>query len=191
MSNRGTGSGAWAGSIGILLIVALGAAPRFSAFAADTLPAPAGPVLLTVDGLIANTNAPDATRFDRAMLERLGLVEIKTHTASSDGIDTFTGVPARALIASVGATGTTATAIATNYYKADIPLIDSDQFGVILALTQNGRTLSLRDRGPLWIVYPPTEADVGKRVDPHARMVWQLTRLTIRDSSGRDTGPQR
>ena len=52
------------------------------AIAADALPRPTASVLLTVSGSIANTNAGKEAKFDRAMLEKLGVRTLRTSTTS-------------------------------------------------------------------------------------------------------------
>jgi hypothetical protein len=51
---------------------------------------------------------------------------------------------------------------------------------VILALSMDGRELSLRDKGPIWIVYP--RDDHKELHDPvfNSRWIWQLDRLELR-----------
>jgi hypothetical protein len=48
---------------------------------AGELPQPQGPVILTVSGGIANTNAEGVAKFDLNMLENIGLSEFTTMTA--------------------------------------------------------------------------------------------------------------
>lgn len=147
--------------------------------ATDTLPQPTGPVILTVDGKISRTNGPGVARFDRSMLEMLGMTTLKTLTSWTEGEVAFEGVPAKRLMESVGATGTHVSALALNDYKADIPISDFDLYHVMLALKQDGTTLTVRDKGPIWIVYEAKSSDVSERADVRMRMVWQLSRLTV------------
>ena len=43
----------------------------------NTIPAPTGDVVLTIDGKISQTNSGDTLQFDMATLERLGVVQYK------------------------------------------------------------------------------------------------------------------
>src|SRR5688572_11026358 len=45
---------------------------------------PSGTVLLTLTGAITNTNSPGKAKFDRAMLESIGLTELVTSTPYTD-----------------------------------------------------------------------------------------------------------
>lgn len=159
--------------------VAAALATAGAAVAAEPLPQPRGPVILTVSGKIRNTNAGGEARLDFAMLQALAQHEVRTTTPWTDGEQTFTGVLMRDLMALVGAFGEEVRAIALNNYGFVIDLADFTRYPVLLAHTQNGQRLRIRDKGPLWIVYPRDDFDeLGRRaVEP--RMVWQLQRLVV------------
>lgn len=146
---------------------------------ADPLPRPQDRVILTIAGKISNTNAKGEAQFDFGMLETLGERTLKTTTPWTDGRQSFSGVLMQDLMARVGAFGKQVRAIAINDYSYVIDLSDFEKYPVILAYTQNGERLRIRDKGPLWIVYPRDEFTelAEKPVEP--RMVWQLRRLVV------------
>lgn len=146
---------------------------------ADELPQPADQVLLTVSGDIEHTNGEGVAAFDRAMLEKLGAVEYETSTIWTEGLQTFTGVPLAALMEAVGARGETISATAVNDYAVQIPASDWDEGKAIVAYLQNGNPMSLRDKGPLWVVYPyDSSADFQTEVI-YSRSIWQLDRIEV------------
>lgn len=149
------------------------------AAAEPELPRPTGKLVLTVTGKITRTNAPGKAEFDWDLLNSLGIHQLKTSTPWTEGTPTFEGVLARDLMAAVGATGSEVKATALNDYVSVIPLADFDRYDVLLAVKMNGKTLSRRDKGPIWIMYPldkyPEVYDLGKI--PH--LVWQLTQLEV------------
>jgi hypothetical protein len=159
-----------------LIVSLLCSGPR--GFAAEPLPNPTGPVLLTITGHIARTNAPGAARFDRAMLETLGSASIRTSSEVSQTPQLFEGVPLRALLERVGAEGKSMTARALNDYEAVIPLEDL-RYEPILATKVDGQVLTARDKGPLWIVYPRDQHRALNDMRYDSRWVWQLNRLHI------------
>ena len=140
---------------------------------------PTGKVLLTVTGKITRTNAPGKAEFDWDLLTSLGMHQLKTSTPWTEETPTFEGVLARDLMTAVGATGSEVKATALNDYVSIIPLTDFDRYDTLLAIRMNGKTLSRRDKGPIWIMYPldqhPEIYDLGKI--PH--LVWQLTQLEV------------
>jgi hypothetical protein len=147
--------------------------------AAGALPLPSGPVLLEITGHIGHRNADGAARFDRQMLEALGTTTLRTSTAWTTGEAEFEGVLARDLLAAVGAEGTTVTATALNDYATAIPIEELRRYPVMLALKMNGEPLKIRDKGPVWIVYPRDQHKELQDSLVDKRWVWQLKGLYI------------
>lgn len=131
-------------------------------------------VLLTVSGSGAEWS------YDRAALETLEQVEMVTTTIWTEGDQTFTGVPLSVLLSEAEVTEGTIKATAINDYAVSIPVdevLGSDW--PIVAYALNGEPMSVRDKGPLWIVYP-FDADPTYRSEViYSRSIWQLDRLVI------------
>lgn len=149
------------------------------AVALDPLPAPTGPVILTVTGRVEITNSERGAEFDREMLYALGLTEFATTTAWTDGPQLFEGVLLRAVLERVGASGTTITGIALNDYAASFPFDEARRYDVLLAAIMNGEEMQLRDRGPLWIVYPRDDHPALQEPQYNDRWVWQLREINV------------
>lgn len=135
---------------------------------------PSGPVILTV-------TAADGTSwtFDREMIEALGWQTITTVTPFTEGQQEFAGIPLSALTEATGATGSVVEAVALNDYAAEIPMDHIAEHGIFLALDHNGTPMRVRDRGPMWIIYPSDTIDApNDRFD--SLMVWQLRALNFR-----------
>jgi hypothetical protein len=79
----------------------------------------------------------------------------------------------------VGAAGERVVASALNDYEIDIPLQDFEDYPVLFALKMNGQDLTVRDRGPIWIVYPRDDHAELRNERVNARWVWQLSGLTV------------
>jgi hypothetical protein len=161
--------------LGILLMALTGAAPTV----AETLPAPDGPVLLTVSGRISHTNRDGDAVFDRAMLEDLGLTTLATSTPWTDGVPLFEGVPMAALLDAVGAEGEVVRGIALNAFEVALPLGELRRYPVLLALSMDGERLSVRDKGPLWIVYPRDQYAELQAPFHNQKWIWQLHSLIV------------
>jgi hypothetical protein len=165
----------------LCLIVALGTAATFAvpSVQAGSLPPPTGEIILTVDGAITNTTDGKQAQFDLATLEAMGLTVVETSTPWTDGVVRYEGVLARDLMKQVGATGSKLLATALNDYLAEIPLSDLTDYNVILAIKANGEYLPVRDKGPIFVVYP-LDSDPGLLNNTiYSRCIWQLTRLTV------------
>lgn len=144
------------------------------------LPAPAGRGILRIGGRISVTNEPETAVFDRPMLEDLGVVSITTATPWYDGPQTFEGPLMTRLLERVGAQGETITAVALNDYSTEIPISDFGRFGTILALKRGGEYMPVRDKGPLFIVYPYDSNPELKSPRYYGRSAWQVARLTVK-----------
>lgn len=157
-------------------------APVAAPSSAADLPEPTGKVVLEISGEIANTNRDGVAVFDSAMLDALGRHVVTTSTVWTErGPHQFEGVLMRDVLKAVGATkATTVKAKALNDYQVEIPVADFQRYDVILASSLDGKTLTARDKGPLWIVYP--RDDHGELADERMdqRWVWQLNRLELR-----------
>ncbi|EIM24753.1 hypothetical protein [Microvirga lotononidis] len=148
------------------------------AHAAEPLPPAKGEVLLKVTGELEVTNAPGRAEFDRAMLEALGRKSLTATFVISGKTHRFEGVPLRAVLERVGGKGARIRASAWNDYEVDIPW-DDLKYDPLIAMSADGQVLTLRDKGPLWIVYPRDDYS-ALRDDLHdSRWVWQLNRLHI------------
>lgn len=149
-----------------------------ASIAAD-LPQPSGDVILTVTGNIAHTNFEGEARFDRVMLEALGTTQIKTATPWHEEAVTFEGVPFKALIDFVGGEGESVSAIALNDYGTTIPMADIQETDVILATKLNGQDMEVRDKGPIFVIYPYDSDPKLQTQTYYARSAWQVTRLSV------------
>jgi hypothetical protein len=146
---------------------------------AQPLDLPKETPILVVSGNISNTNVAGAAQFDLPMLEALGMTKISTKTPWYDGVVTFEGVSMDKLMKLVGAKGHTVRAIALNDYVTSIPLADFAQFGTLLAIKQNGQYMPVRDKGPLFIVYPFDSNTDLQTQTYYGRSAWQLAKLVV------------
>jgi hypothetical protein len=141
---------------------------------ARDLGTPEGPVLLTVTDASGSDWA-----FDRAMMEALGWQTITTVTPFTEGPQEFSGVPLAVVAEATGAVGSVIEAVAINDYVAEIPAEHATAHSVFLALDHNGEPMRVRDRGPVWIIYPSDAVEAATdRFD--SLMVWQLRELNFR-----------
>lgn len=146
---------------------------------AGELPKPAGKVLLTLSGNIENTNEDGKAVFDLANLEELGIVTFQTTSPWYNGHTRFTGIPLQKLMDYVGAKGSVVKVTALNDYTTVIPLSDFRKYNVILATKINGKYMRIRDKGPLFIVYPyDSQPELNNQIY-YSRSAWQVSRMNI------------
>jgi hypothetical protein len=168
--------------IAVFLLVCIGLAlgPRFEVAAADeALPAPEGPAVLTVSGAIGATNRVDAAVFDMGLLKRFGGDTLVTETPWTEGQITFEGISGTALLDLVQPAGDTVRAFALNDYEVEIPVGDFRDAGLLIAYERDGSPMSVREKGPLWIVFPFSERPELNDATYQARSIWQLDRLVF------------
>ncbi len=163
----------------MLGLILLGMA-SFSNLQAKELPNPTGRVILTVTGAISNTNtAGGAAVFDRQMLVDLGMVSVETKTPWSEGVDLYKGPLLRTLTDAVGVQSGTLSVTALNDYSALVPVKDSFDYDVILAIDMNGEAMRIRDKGPIFVLYPfDTDPDLNNEVI-YNRSVWQIKAISV------------
>jgi hypothetical protein len=147
---------------------------------AATLATPSERPILTISGKIAVTNKEDTAQFDRAMLESLGLVTVETTTPWHEGKVKFEGVSMDKLMKLVGATGERVMVVALNDYTTEIPMEDFGKFNVILAIKRNGEYMPVRDKGPLFVIYPYDSSPDLKTQTYYARSAWQVAKIIVR-----------
>ena len=160
------------------LLVAAGTVTSRSALAA--LPKPSDKPILTISGKISITNVDDTAVFDRAMLEGLGMQKFTTHTKWDNDPVTFEGPLMSDLMKAIGASGEIAQAIALNDYHTDIPIADFLQYKPILALKRDGNYMSVREKGPLFMVYNYDSDPELKQQKYYGRSAWQVAQFVIK-----------
>lgn len=146
---------------------------------AGELPKPTGKVLLTLSGNIENTNEDGKAVFDVASLEKLGMVTFQTISPWYNGRTTFTGISLQKLMDYVGAKGSLVKVTALNDYTTEIPLSDFKKYNVILAMKVNGEYMRIRDKGPLFVVYPYDSMPELNNQIFYSRSAWQVSRMSI------------
>lgn len=144
-----------------------------------TFAPPTGDVILTISGKITATNVGDTAQFDREMLDAMERVSIKTATPWYDDVMTFEGVPIKTVMDFVGAKGNDLRVIALNDYVSEVPMQDVETTGVIFASAINGKPIGIRERGPIFIIYP-YDSDVALQSQTYyGRSAWQVAHVIV------------
>ncbi len=147
--------------------------------AARALEAPAGPVVLTVTGRVRLPNAGERAQFTMAMLERMPQHSFVTRTPWYAAPRKFTGPLLRDVLAACGAQGSQVRAVALNDYRVDLPYEDTQRFDVIIARLIDDQPMGVRDKGPLFMIYPFDAHAELRTMIYYGRSAWQLKRLEV------------
>jgi hypothetical protein len=161
----------------LVLLAAVTSAPWHAVLALEP---PGGPVVLTLTGKVAAPNDGTVAQFDMAQLERLPQVSFVTQTPWYAQPRKFTGPLLRDVLRAAGARGTQLRALALNDYRVDIPFDDAQRFDVIVARLLDDKPMAVRDKGPLFIVYPFDAQPALRTATYYGRSAWQLRTIEIR-----------
>jgi hypothetical protein len=158
----------------LLLVTGLGVAS-----AAMALKPPTERPVLTVSGKIGLKNAGDKARFDMKMMEALPQHSFTTRTPWYDKPVKFTGPLLADVLAAVKASGSTVSAVAINDYKISIPVTDTTRHKVIVARLLDDKPMPVREKGPLFVVYPFDDSSELRSSTYYERSIWQLKALEV------------
>lgn len=145
----------------------------------QALERPKGRVVLTVSGRIGIRNAEKTAEFDMDMLAALPQHTFSTKTPWYPEAHKFTGPLVRDVLAAVGAQGKNLRAIALNDYKVDLPVADALKFNLVLARLMDDKPMPVRDKGPLFIIYPFDADEALRNERYYSRAAWQLKAIDV------------
>lgn len=166
------------------LLQATGALLLGAAGRAQALDKPTGPVVLSFTGRVRSPNAGAnpgiRADFDMAMLERLPQTSFTTRTPWYAQARKFTGPLLRDLLAAAGANGSTLRLVALNDYWVEIPVEDTALHDVIVARLLDDKPMAVRDKGPLFVIYPFDSSPELRNPVHYGRSAWQLRTIDVR-----------
>lgn len=157
----------------------LGATALLLTGTSHALDAPKGKVILSLTGNIQFKNAGDRADFDMEMLAALPQHSFSTSNPWYKESKKFTGPLLRDVLAVAGAQGSLLRAEALNNFKVEIPLADTRQFPVVLARLMDDKPMLIREKGPLFIIYPFDSHTELHSARYYSRSAWQLRTLEI------------
>ena len=113
------------------------------------------------------------------VVQRLGVTSFETTLPGMDDQKhKVSGPLMRDLLRDANIDASTVKAVAIDLYETDVPTVDFESFDVIAAIELDGNKLSVRDKGPAWIVYPRSDKPELDTASYEARSIWQLKALT-------------
>ena len=148
-------------------------------FPARALEAPLGAVALTLTGQVRNPNGGTAAHFDMAMLAAMAQQTFSTRTPWYPQSRRFTGPLLRDVLRAAGSSGNTLRLIALNDYRVDMPFEDTQRHDVLLARLLDDQPMSVRDKGPLFVIYPFDSRPELRSAVYYSRSAWQLRTIEV------------
>ena len=156
-----------------------GALVLAAALPARALERPTGPVVLTVSGRVRMPNDGNVAHFDMLMLAALPQTSFTTRTPWYAQARRFTGPLLRDVLAAAGAQGTLIRLTALNDYKVDLPYDDAQRHDVIVARLLDDQPMAVRDKGPLFVIYPFDARPELRGAVYYSRSAWQLRTIDV------------
>ncbi|MBG6075552.1 molybdopterin-dependent oxidoreductase [Polaromonas sp. CG_9.11] len=143
------------------------------------LDTPKGKVILSITDNIRLKDADDRANFDMDMLAALPQHSFTTNTPWYKKLKKFTGPLLRDVLEVVGVQGSVLQAQTLNNFKVEIPLADTRQFPMVLARLMDDKPMPIREKGPLFIVYP-FDTNTGLHTARYySRSAWQLRTIDV------------
>lgn len=146
--------------------------------------APTAPVLTVTGARLGPPAQAGRMAFDLGALQQLGQRKIVSATPWYSSTSEFSGPLLRDVLK---ASGSAASAdgngrlrcTALNDYRVEIPLDDVYRFDVVVAHLFNGKPMSVREKGPLFVIYPFDEQPQLRTTTYFSRCIWQLKSIEL------------
>lgn len=122
----------------------------------------------------------DIVVFDREELEAFPQTTIVTQSPFFDGEVRFTGPTVKRIIDSFELSGNTQIKLhALNDYSVTASVKEILSLDAIIATRQDSKIMSVRNRGPFWVMLPLSNRPELDHENYHRFMIWQLSRITL------------
>lgn len=131
--------------------------------------------ILTVEDL----GSGEVFQFTDSELSALRQTEFETSTNWTMGVLRFSGPTLKDLLSAIGREPSDLKIFAINDYNVTFPAEDIQAGAPILANRIGGEPFSVREKGPLWIVFPFDKDDTYRTELIFSLSVWQVNRIAI------------
>lgn len=118
--------------------------------------------------------------FDFEELEAFPQTTVVTASPYFDGKEEFSGPTLKRVVERFGLSGeTTLTMHALNDYKVGGSVEQLMDLDAIIATRRDSKKMSVRNRGPFWVILPLSDRPELDVEEVHRFMVWQLSRISL------------
>ena len=117
--------------------------------------------------------------FTDSDLMALPQVTFTTSTIWTTAAAQFSGPSLASVLAASGAADGDIRTTAINDYKVDIPRVWIEPASPIIATRIDGAPFGIREKGPLWVVFPFDSDDRFQTEEVYSFSIWQLTQIQI------------
>ena len=127
---------------------------------------------------VKNSGCKSTTQLSDAQLLALPQQQFVTHHSWSDDAESFSGPLLQDVLDTTCNNAEKIKLTALNDYAIDMDFSEVKKYQPIVALSVNGKRLSVREKGPLWVMLPLDEHKISDR-SLDGIMIWQLSDITI------------
>lgn len=113
-------------------------------------------------------------------LQTLPAIEVSTETIWTDESHKYKGILISTLISKSGATGKTLSMTALNDYTIEVPVDTLIRNNAFIAYQQDGKAMRVRDKGPLWLLYPFSDSPHINTPFYQSHSIWQLRSILVK-----------
>lgn len=138
--------------------------------------------ILVVSGVYSDQETTDEVTVSREFLKSLPTQQISTRTPWEEGVHTYTGFNPVDLIEKLNLSGNLLRISALNQYITEIPLGDFSNRDAIIAYEIDDRTISVRNKGPLMVVYNFDNKSHLRTETHYGRSIWQIKSIEVIDT---------
>ncbi|SFI63196.1 molybdopterin-dependent oxidoreductase [Albimonas pacifica] len=119
------------------------------------------------------------TSITLAELAAMPQTRVRAVTPWTEGVVEFEGVAFADLAARVGASGGPVALTALNAYQITLDAGQIIADGGVLAMKMDGKPMSVRDKGPLWLVFPSEARPELAATDNTHMWIWQVNAIAF------------
>jgi len=136
----------------------------------------AQPLILTIKGV-----APQDVSFTLNELQALPSDKVTTETIWTDTPHTYTTVSFKTLFEHLKSDpkGKTLTMVALNDYFIKVEIDTLIEHNAFIAYAMDGKEMRIRDKGPLWVLYPFSDKPAINIPPFQAHSIWQLKAIIL------------
>ena len=128
--------------------------------------------------MVTNHETGQVTGLTDPELAALPQVAFQTGTMWTEDVETFEGPTLRSVLRAAGLDpDKPVLASAENDYTIVIDPALTDEKAPIIAMRRNGEAFDLRQKGPLWVVYPFDSSDAFNTEQHFSISIWQLVAI--------------
>lgn len=135
--------------------------------------------MLTLTGRVHAPNLARQADFDMKILERMAQTSFTTRTPWYAHARRFTGPLLRDVLIAARAEGTQLQLNSLNDYRVMFPVDDAMRYDVIIARLIDGQAIAVRDKGPLFVIYPFDNHPELRSSTHYSRCAWQLRSIEV------------